>query len=110
MHKLCALLLAGFLAACGQVVEVPPAHVGKILTKEGFRPDVVPPSKFRLAACMAYCDALVILEAADRGIKEEMNLFMPKDQLQLGFDVRATVSISNDQRTVDSIFARILFR
>ena len=25
------------LAACGQRVEVPPAHVGKIMTKDGYQ-------------------------------------------------------------------------
>lgn len=95
------------VVACGERVEVPPAHVGKILTPEGYRESSVPPSKFRLDPCIWYCDKLVLLEAADRGIKESMNLFMPKDQLNMSFDIRATISISNDKTTVDTIFDRV---
>jgi len=101
-----ALLLT--LAACGERVEVPPAHVGKILTPEGYREDVVPPSKFRLAPCLAYCDKLITLESADRGVTESMQLFMPKDQLNMKFDIRATISISNDKNNVHSIFDRVV--
>ncbi len=31
------LATAAFLAACGQKVEVPPAHLGKIMTKDGYQ-------------------------------------------------------------------------
>ena len=104
---LTAVLLT-ILSACGQKVNVPPAHVGKILTPEGYREGTVYPSKFRLAPCIAFCDKLVTLETADRGIRERMKLFMPKDQLNMQFDVRATVSISNDDKTVNAIFDKIV--
>jgi len=100
--------LATALSGCGERVEVPPAYVGKILTAEGYREDVVPPSKFRLPMCLAYCDKLVVLETADRGIVESMKLFMPKDQLNMSFDIRATISISNDTKTVHDIFDRVV--
>lgn len=95
------------LAACGERVEVPPAHVGKILTKNGYREETVMPSKFRLEACWSYCDKLIVLQASDAQIEEEMRLFMPKDQLNMKFDVRATVSIGNDDKSVNMIFDRI---
>ena len=101
------ILCLGLLTACGEMVEVPPAHMGKILTKDGFKGDNVPPSKFRLEFCMAYCDELIVLEASDRGLKESMQLFMPKDQLNMAFDIRATVSIHNDPKTVNQIFNRV---
>ena len=106
---LAILLLASalFLQGCGKVVEVPPAHVGKILTKNGFQPDIVPPSKFRLPFCIAYCDKLIVLQATDNKIYEKMELFMPKDKLVLKVDVRGTYSVSNDVKTVNTLFSRV---
>lgn len=95
------------LGACGEKVEVPPAYVGKILTKTGYKPETVPPSMFRLDFCMAFCDKLVILEVADVGKKEAFKLFMPKDQLVMAFDVRFTLSMRNDNKSVNSVFDRI---
>lgn len=89
----------------GEKAEVPPAHVGKILTKNGYKPSTVPPSKFRLEACWAYCDRLVLLEVSDKGLAEKFKLFMPKDQLNMEFEVRMTVSV--DSTKIDNIFDRI---
>ena len=41
------VLFALFLTACGQRVEVPPAHVAKIMTKDGYQEGVIGTSKFR---------------------------------------------------------------
>ena len=106
--KFAGILLAALaLAACGDQVTVPPAHVGKVLTKNGYQPDNYPPSKFRLPACFAYCDALILAELSDTGMKEPFQLFMPKDQLNMAFDIRFTMSIRNTEKAIDSIFARI---
>lgn len=60
MNKIAiAVALAVSLAACGERVEVPPAHLGKIMTKDGYLPGTVGTSKFRLPACWSYCDKLV---------------------------------------------------
>ncbi|WP_062265680.1 SPFH domain-containing protein [Endozoicomonas arenosclerae] len=107
--RLSALILATFsLSGCyliGEKVEVPPAHVGKILTKDGYKPDTVNPSKFRLDACIAYCDRMVLLEVSDQGLAERFKLFMPKDQLNMEFEVRMTISVDN--RMIDKIYDRI---
>jgi predicted small lipoprotein YifL len=51
-HKtsLAAVAAAFVLGACGQKVEVPPAHVGKIMTKDGYQESLIPTSKFRLGS------------------------------------------------------------
>lgn len=109
MKKIIVLFgLALLLGACGSKVEVPPGHVGKVLTKSGYAPDTIPPSKFRLPACLMYCDKLVLLEASDTGFKETMTLFMPKDKLNIQVDVRGTKSVPTDTKTVDSIYDRIV--
>ena len=83
-----------FLAACGQKVEVPPAHVGKISTKNGYEDNLIPTSKFRLEQCWGYCDRLVILDIADKAYAENLSIFIPEDQLNLGVTVQATLSIN----------------
>lgn len=102
---LVAILAVLALSACADRVEVPPAHVGKILTKNGYKPETVPPSKFRLDMCLYYCDKLVTLAIADFGHKEQFKLFMPKDQLNMSFDVRMTGAINGDM--INNIFDRI---
>lgn len=83
-----------FLAACGQKVEVPPAHVGKISGKDGYQDNLIPTSKFRLDKCWGYCDRLVVLDIADKAYTENLSIFIPEDQLNLGVTVQATLSIN----------------
>lgn len=89
-----AIALVGTLAACGEKVEVPPAHVGKIMGKDGYQENLIPTSKFRLEKCWGYCDRLVTLDIADKAYREELNIFIPADQLNLGVTVQATLSIN----------------
>jgi len=111
MKYLVILFSALFLlSACGKKVEVPPAHMGKILGKTGFTDELIPPSKFRLPVCFAYCDKLIVIEASDVAIEESMKLFMPKDQLNLAFDVRMTASINTDKKVLNRIFDRVTAR
>lgn len=96
-----------FIVGCGQAVEIPPAHVGKILTQNGFNPDVLSPSKFRLDACTVYCDRLIVLEAGDTPLIEEMEVFMPQDKLNIAVEIRGTFSIPSDKTVLNSIFDRV---
>lgn len=107
IFPLVVLMVLGFggCSFLGKKVEVPPAHVGKILTKNGYKPDTVTPSKFRLDPCLAYCDSMVLLEVSDKPMRESFQLFMPKDQLNMSFDVRMTMSVAKQE--IDSIYDRI---
>ena len=108
MQKYLVLALSLLMVGCGSRVDIPPAHVGKILTRNGYAPETLPPSKFRLPACVAYCDKLVILQASDVGLKESMTVFMPEDKLNLVVEIRGTYSIPSSQKYVDSIFDRVV--
>jgi regulator of protease activity HflC (stomatin/prohibitin superfamily) len=88
------------IAAFGERVEVPPAHVGKIMSKDGYQAHLIPTSKFRLSPCLAYCDRLVLLDVADKAYQESMGIFIPEDKLNLDVTVRATLSI-NPQKTAE---------
>jgi hypothetical protein len=99
------MVLASMLVACGQKVEVPPAAIGKVMGKDGYREGVISTSKFRLDACLAYCDRLVVLSVADFSVSEPMELFMPQDRLTMAFDLRLTMTPKPDD--YDSLFNRI---
>lgn len=92
--------LASAIVGCGESVEIPPAHVGKIMGKDGYQENLIPTSKFRLAPCWAYCDRLVLLDVSDKSYVESLNIFIPEDKLNLGVDVRTTLSI-NPKRTAE---------
>lgn len=101
------LLMTTLLSGCfwGEKVEVPPATVGKIMTKNGYNEGIITTSKFRLDKCWAYCDALVLLSIADQSFNERMELFMPKDKLVMSFDLRLTLTPNPKQ--YNSLFDRI---
>ena len=108
IRKIFAALVIGMsmiLTGCGQKVEIPSATVGKVLTKDGYKPGFIEPSKFRLDPCFAYCDEIVILNVSDQAIQEPMRLFMPKDKLNMDFTLQATLSVS--ENSYDDLYARI---
>lgn len=88
------MALGVLLAGCGQRVEVPPAHVAKIVSKDGYQENLIPTSKFRLAPCLAYCDRLVLLDVSDKSYTENLEIFIPEDKLNLTVSVRTTLSVN----------------
>lgn len=102
--------MAFTLSGCiwGEKVEVPPASVGMIMGKNGYQGDLIPPSRFRLPVCFLNCDKLVIIEAGDAGMVEQMTVLMPQDNLDLGVDVRFTISLSEDRAQILSVFDRVV--
>ena len=103
--------VAVILAGCGESVQVPPAYVGKILSKDGFQPGLIKPSQFRLPICVLYCDRLIVVESSDFGHVEQFRkdhaLYMPKSQLAMPFDVRGTFAIRNDDKALQAVFDRV---
>ena len=97
-----AVALTSVLVGCGEKVEVPPAHIGKIMTKDGYQEGLIPTSKLRLEKCWAYCDRLVVLDASDKSYIEPMTIFIPEDKLNISVDVRATLSVS--QKKAEELF------
>lgn len=91
-----AAITFGFVAlsGCGVKVEVPPAHVGKIMTKDGYQEGLIPTSKLRLPACMTYCDRMVLLDVSDSAYNTPIVIFIPKDKLNLSVAIQTTLSVS----------------
>lgn len=98
------------LAGCGELVAVPPASKGVILTKDGLRGDLIPPSQFRLSPCYipgSICDKLVVIQAGDVAITESVDVLMPKDNLIMGVDVRFTTGLSDSDSEILNVFNRV---
>lgn len=104
---LAVVVITSSLGGCfwGEKVEVPPAHVGKIMGKTGYKDGVITTSKFRLDKCWTYCDKLITMDVSDSSYNEQMDLFMPKDKLKMSFDIRLT--LTPDPKEYDSLFDRI---
>jgi hypothetical protein len=99
-------VMAFAMVGCGQLVEVGPAQVAKVMDHKGYKEGTIPTSKFRLEFCMREpCEKLVVLDASDRSFKETMDLFMPQDKLLMDFDIRATLSM--DPADHDQVFAKV---
>ena len=48
LQLLAVILILFVTSGCGPVIEVPPAHVGKITTGSGLQEGLIAPSKIRL--------------------------------------------------------------
>lgn len=97
------LVLALTLTGCrGEMVEVPPAHIGKVMTKDGYREGVVGTSQFRLDWCWNFCDKLVTLNVADQSYTEDMEIFIPEDKLKLKVAIRTNLTLS--PKKAESLF------
>lgn len=90
-------IVALSLSACGERVEVPPAHVGKIMTKDGYREGLRPTSQFRLDFCVVYCDNLILLDISDKTMRENLTVFIPEDKLNLELGIQVTLSLNKSE-------------
>jgi hypothetical protein len=93
----------------GPRVEVPTAHVGKVLEPGGFERDLRGPSTFRLPwnPLGLAPSRLVIAEASDQQIREELDIFVPKDNLMSHIECRGTLAVASDGEHADAIFGRL---
>ena len=108
LQLLAVILILFVTSGCGPVIEVPPAHVGKITTGSGLQEGLIAPSKIRLDSQIGMYKNLILAETADKAVKEAMPVFMPKDQLNLTVEVRGIVSVSPEPSNVDKIFSRLV--
>lgn len=91
---------------CGDKVEVPPAHVAKVVSESGYQEGIITTSKFRLSPCLAYCDKLVTLNVSDQRKVEPVQVFMPQDKLVIDVDVQTTLSV--DPKKTEALFTSLV--
>jgi regulator of protease activity HflC (stomatin/prohibitin superfamily) len=87
----------------GCTSQVPPAHLGKVLTSSGYSPDVYPPSRVTVWGR----DTLILLETGTQVKTERVKVIM-KDKLTLTADVKFRTRISGDKNTINSMFNDIV--
>lgn len=106
VFKFAALGMAAVLmVGCGQKVEVPPGHYGKIMTKDGYQEGLIPASKLRLPFCMNFCDKMVVLDSTDKSYSETLEIFIPADKLNITVDIKATLAV--DPTKTDALFNKL---
>lgn len=105
-----AALMLLTLTACGERVEVPPAHFGIILHTAGYEGDFIPPSRFRLTVCWIgqQCPQIVLISTQDQAITESMDVFLTNSDLQIDdIEVNMRLSVSQDSKTLKAILSRV---
>lgn len=100
-------IVAAITTGCGQVVEVPPAHKGKIFTSGGYQKGIVSPSSLILPYERRTEPFLVVAEVSDQSKEEKMSIPMPLDNLILEFDVRGTFCVTSEASKLEDVFQRL---
>jgi len=98
ISKLLAVALTTTLAGCSYEV-VPPASKGKILTTQGYSPDILEPAKYTLWGR----DEMIILETNTGTYGETVKVIL-QDKLTLLVDVRFRGRIGGDKKTINAMF------
>lgn len=86
------------LTGCS-VEQIPPAHKAKVLTTNGYSPDIMEPQNYWLWGK----DRLVLIETSTKAMTEPMSVVM-KDKLTLTFDVKFRARIGGSDATVNAMF------
>jgi len=102
-----AIISIAMVACLGHPVEVPAAHVGKVMTDGGFQEGIKHPSTFKLETSCKACDTLVLAETSDYKTVESFDVFMPQDELFLTVEVSGTYAIASDETNADKVFSRV---
>lgn len=87
------------LLAAGCSEQIPPAHLGKLLTPSGYSPDVYPPSRVTVIGR----DQLILLETGTQTKTERLTVIM-KDKLTLTADVKFRTRIKGSDGVINSMF------
>lgn len=103
-YLLSTVLVALMFAGCSE--QVPQGHVGKILTKNGFAPEVFPPSKVWVdnGVFSINPDKLILVETTTKKYNEPITVLL-SDKLELHAEVVFRCRInSDDARILNTIF------
>lgn len=88
-----------FLASCGQKVSVGQTEIGFIRGKSGIKNEPIGPSSFRLPFVPpgGVPSHLINIDTSRFDENETLKLFMPKDELQMDFEVRGVYSVPKSE-------------
>lgn len=101
MKKILALLVLFTVIGCTE--QIPPAHLGKVLSSSGYSPDVYPPGR----ATSWGRDRLILLETGTRTVSEPLTLIMA-DKLTLRADVKFRTRVKGTDQIINAMFNDIV--
>lgn len=99
-----------FFSFRGNLVEVNTGYVARVKTSAGFTGPVKQPSIFRLPSNWFGLNPskAVLAETSDHRVTESVPaLYMPKDNLNLKFQIVGTFSVSTEEAKIQSLFDRL---
>lgn len=97
-----AVCATTFLAGC-EFATVPPAAKGKILTTQGYSPEVLEPGKMTLWGR----DQLIVLQTNTNTYKEQVKVVLA-DKLTLTAEIRFRGRIQGSERVINAMFNDIV--
>lgn len=114
------LVFAGITTGCGQIANVPPGYIGKMLTPTGWQDQIWEAGQVDMGTTdtLGRGNQMVICEATSVTIKEsfgkpsaengnEDHRIIAKDKTPLAIDVYVQVMVPDDKKMRDSIFAQV---
>ena len=114
MKKIIFMIIVSLfmLTGCSNKERVPSGEVGKILTQNGFAPEILQPGAYRVCGItdvlIGKCyNELILLDTIEGQYTEKVTIRM-KDNLNLIADhIRIRVTIKRDPKIINSIFNQI---
>jgi len=101
MTKIALLALTLGISACSfETIE--PATMGKVLTTQGYSPDILPPGRYTLWGR----DKMIMLQTNINTYRESVDVVL-KDKLTLSADVRFRGSLRKDKTVINAMFNEI---
>jgi regulator of protease activity HflC (stomatin/prohibitin superfamily) len=101
MKKILVLLVLFMVIGCTE--QIPPAHLGKVLSSSGYSPDVYPPGRVNAWGR----DRLILLETGTRTVSEPLTLIMA-DKLTLRADVKFRTRVKGTDQVINAMFNDIV--
>lgn len=98
------LIIGALFAFTGCYEQVPAGHQGKIMGKEGFQPELYPPSKVWLSDMFTTVpEKLFLVETTTKKYNQPISVLL-QDKLTLKADVVFRGRIAGDTKTLNTIF------
>lgn len=98
MKYIISIILIGMITGCS-FDTVPPTTKGKILTTQGYSPDVLEPGKYTLWGR----DTMILLQTNTATYKEVVNVIL-SDKLSLSAEIRFRGRIAGSNKIINSMF------
>jgi hypothetical protein len=98
-----AVALTVSLSACNE--QIPAGHLGKIMGKTGFQPEIYPPSKVWLDQTFTMTpEELFLVETTTQKYSQPVNIKLSEEKLNINVEVTFRGRISTNDKIINTIF------